>query len=82
MLLTIYKKSLDSNCAIIFSAFFLLHLKLCEYGTVHQNLFWTATSVMRAATHFKMLYGYCNRTHLSIIKRHMQKAPIVQLQFA
>lgn len=31
---------------------------------------------------FKMVNGYCNRTHLSVIKKDMQKAPIVQLQFA
>lgn len=81
VLLTIYKKSLDSITVQLF--FQLFFSSIWNYvSMVHQNPFWTATPVMRAATHFKMLNGYCNRTHLSIIKRHMQKAQIVQLQFA
>lgn len=75
------KKSSDSITVQLF--FQLFFSSVWNYvSMVHQNHFWTATSVMRAATRFKLLYGYCNRTHLSIIKRHMQKAPIVQLQFA
>lgn len=41
---------------------------------VHQNAFWTAAPVMRAATLFEMQYGYCNRTHLSIIKKTHAKS--------
>lgn len=75
------KKSSDSITVQLF--FQLFFSSVWNYvSMVHQNHFWTATSVMRATTRFKLLYGYCNRTHLSIIKRHMQKAPIVQLQFA
>lgn len=76
------KKSFDSITVQLFFQLFFFSSIWNYVNMVHQNPFWTATSVMRAATHFKMLYDYCNRTRLSIIKRHMQKAPIVQLQFA
>lgn len=76
------KKSFDSITVQSFFHPFFFSFIWNYVSMVNQNPFWTAATVMRAATHFKMLYGYCNRTHLSIIKRHMQKAPIVQVQFA
>lgn len=66
------KKSFDSiTVQLFFSAFFSLPF---DVSMVHQNPFWTAASVKRAATHFKMLYGYWNRTHMSIVKRHAKSS--------
>jgi len=61
------------NCAILFSAFFsLLHLKLCKYGTPE---FLLDCSLRHAGcTLLKLLYGYCSRTHLPIIKKRHAKS--------